>query len=160
MHWLSSSSFCSLCLFCFIVGTLFPGGDIWGARALPRGEKKTRNPNSLITLTPPSRTHLSLHGVHTEYSKEHEAQVTIHSKLMMTEVGLYMLLVGQKTILTTSYCFPGGLSVGGQRWLHACGVCAHVHTHTHSIPFLSFQKNLQCLQRVDDCGAYFDMAPT
>lgn len=50
----------------FIIGTLFPDGDLWGARALQRGEKKTRNHNFLIVLSPQNRTQLSLHDVHIE----------------------------------------------------------------------------------------------
>ena len=100
-------------------------------RALQRGEKKTRNHRSLVTLSPQSRIHPSPHDLHIECSKVH-AKVATDSKLawfnvitVVTEVGL-QVLVGQETIRTPC-CIYGRLSIDGQRGL-ACrwGWCMHI----------------------------------
>lgn len=76
---------------------------------------------------------------------------------MVTEVGLQVLLEGQKIILTTLGYSHGGLSIIGQRWLVCRWWCGGEHplNLSQSSSFV-FQQNLQWLKCVEEDRVYFD----
>lgn len=141
--------FFALCFYFvyFILGTFFPDGDIWGARAFQRGEKKARNDNSLIILSSQSRIHPSLHDLTWNTTKSVRGLQEI-----LNWRGSVWSWWRQSWTLNPScspkehsyntLCFHGGLWMMDRADLHARGGgCAHVNTLQALLPL--FQQNVQ-----------------